>query len=168
MMCLGATGGSGYHRAMTTIFIDADACPVTRETLAIARARKLPVVLVGNESQNLGRYTERAGVEGVCVSSGRDAADFAIIERLHPDDVVVTQDTGLAAMVLGRGARAVSPRGRIFSLATIDAELAVRHAEQKFRRGGGRTRGPAPLEEEDREHFVASLERVLREVARES
>src|SRR5512133_2895536 len=121
---------------MTTLFIDADACPVTREALSIARAHKIAVVLVANATQNLGRYADRTGVECIGVSGGRDAADFAIVERLQPGDVVVTQDLGLAAMALGRGATSMSPRGRVHSAATIDAELAVRHAEQKHRRSG--------------------------------
>ncbi|MBE0475620.1 MAG: YaiI/YqxD family protein [Coriobacteriia bacterium] len=148
---------------MTTLFVDADACPVTREAIAVARARHVPVVLVGNATQCFDRYTVRSGVEAVEVPSGRDAADFAIIERLAPGDVVVTQDIGVAAMVLGRGARAISVRGRVFSAATIDAEMAVRHAEQRHRRAGGRTRGPAAFEDEDRERFRGALERVLRE-----
>ena len=144
-----------------TLFVDADACPVTRDALAIARARKVPAVLVANATQNLARYAGRPGVECVEVSGGRDAADFAIVERLRAGDVVVTQDIGLAAMVLGRGARAVSPRGRIYSAATIDMELAVRHAEQRHRRAGGRTKGPSAFEDEDRERFAAVLGRVL-------
>ncbi|MDF1542126.1 MAG: YaiI/YqxD family protein [Anaerosomatales bacterium] len=146
-----------------TIFIDADACPVTRDALTVARARKLPVVMVANATQNLSRYADRPGVDCVQVSGGRDAADFAIVERISAGDVVVTGDIGLAAMVLGRGARAISPRGRVFSMATIDMELAVRHAEQRHRRAGGRTKGPAPFEDEDREHFHASLTRMLGE-----
>jgi uncharacterized protein YaiI (UPF0178 family) len=148
---------------VTTLFIDADACPVTREAIRVARSRGVPVMLVGNATQNFDRHTSRAGVEAVTVSQGRDSADFAIIERLQPDDVVVTQDIGVAAMALGRGAGALSPRGRVFYTATIDAELAVRHAEQKHRRSGGRTGGPSPFTDEDREHFVESLERVLGE-----
>ena len=145
----------------TTLFIDADACPVTRDALAVARTLKVPVVLVGNETQNLSRFAGRDRVETVQVGAGRDAADFAIVERLAAGDVVVTGDIGLAAMVLGRSARAVSPRGRAFSTATIDMELAVRHAEQRHRRAGGRTRGPSAFEEEDRERFVDALERLL-------
>jgi uncharacterized protein YaiI (UPF0178 family) len=148
---------------VTTVFIDADACPVTREAISAARTAGARVVLVGNETQNLARHTNRSGVEAVQVSAGRDAADFTIVERLSPGDVVVTQDIGLAAMAIGRGARALSPRGRVFSLATIDAELAVRHAEARHRRAGGRTRGPSPFEDEDREHFVEVLARMLRE-----
>ncbi len=146
---------------MTTIFIDADACPVTREVLMIARRRRVPVILVGNGTQSFDRYTNKDGVDAIQVSSGRDAADFAIIERLSPDDVVVTQDIGLAAMVLGRDARAIGVRGRLYSKATIDIEMEVRHAEQVHRRSGGRTKGPAPFEDEDRERFSDNLNRIL-------
>lgn len=146
---------------MSTLFIDADACPVTREAISASRARGWQVVLVANSTQNLDRYASRTGVEAVQVSGGRDAADFAVVERLSPGDIVVTQDIGLAAMALGRGAGAISPRGRIFHLATIDAELAVRHAEARLRRAGGRHGGPPKFTDEDREHFAEQLERLL-------
>ncbi|MBN1193655.1 MAG: YaiI/YqxD family protein [Coriobacteriia bacterium] len=146
---------------MPTLFIDADACPVTREAIAVARSHGLPVVVVANGTQNLERHASRSGVEAIRVSSGRDAADFAVVERLSPGDIVVTQDIGLAAMAIGRSAGAISPRGRIFHLATIDAELAVRHAEARLRRAGGRHGGPPKFTDEDREHFTEQLERLV-------
>jgi hypothetical protein len=146
---------------MTTIFIDADACPVTRDAIAVARAHSLPVVLVANGSQNLSRYAERTGVEIMQVASGRDSADFAMVPRLTPGDVVVTADIGLAAMALSRGCRVLSPRGREYLPALIDAELAVRHAEQRHRRAGGRTTGPTPFQDEDRERFREVLARLI-------
>jgi hypothetical protein len=97
----------------------------------------------------------------VTVSSGRDAADFAIVERLAAGDIVVTQDIGVAAMALGRAAHAISPRGRVFDVATIDIEMEVRHAEAKHRRSGGRTSGPRAFTDEDREHFVERLEHLV-------
>ena len=146
---------------MPTIFIDADACPVTRDVLAIARARRTPVVMVASEAQNLSRYADRPGVELMQVGSGRDAADYAMVPLLSPGDIVVTNDTGLAAMALARGTRPLSPRGRVFLMATIDAELAVRHAEQRHRRAGGRTQGPSAFTDEDREKFRETLTRLL-------
>jgi hypothetical protein len=148
---------------MTTVYVDCDACPVIREALSVARSHRARVVLVGNDSQNLTRWAGRPGVETVQVPAGRDAADFAIVAKVRPDDVVVTGDTGLAAMALGRGAKALGYRGKVYLAATIDAELEVRHAEQRHRRSGGRTRGPSPFEDEDRERFRASLERLLEE-----
>ena len=146
---------------MTTVFVDADACPVTRDAIAVARSRSLSVVLVANESQNLARYAGRTGVELLQVGSGQDSADFAMVPRLAPGDVVVTADLGLAAMALSRRCRVLSPRGREYLPAIIDAELAVRHAEQRHRRAGGRTIGPTPFQDEDRERFREALLRLL-------
>lgn len=165
---------------MRTLYLDADACPVTREALACARQARVPVVIVGNTTQNLERHVRRddprdaahargrdathAGfwVEVLDVSVGADSADFAIVERLQPDDVVVTQDIGLASMVLGRGAAAIGVRGRVYSRATIDMDLFIRHEEKKVRRAGGRTRGPAAFTDEDGERFSRNLAELLR------
>lgn len=159
---------------MATLFIDADACPVTREALAEARRAHVPCVIAGNATQNLSRHlrrsdptTPRAGfwVRTVQVGVGADAADFAIVEELGPDDVVVTQDIGLASMVLGRGARAIGVRGHVYSPLTIDSMMFIRHEEKKVRRAGGRTKGPAAFTDEDRERFSANLRRLLAETA---
>lgn len=160
-------------RETPTLFVDADACPVTREALECARRAGVPVVIAGNSTQNLERHVRpgyprsegdaRRGfwVSALDVSVGADSADFAIVERLSPGDVVVTQDIGLASMALGRGARAIGVRGRVFLRETIDFELLVRHEERKVRRAGGRTRGPAPFSEEDRRRFSANLAALL-------
>lgn len=161
----------------TTLYIDADACPVTREALAVARRRHVPVVIAGNTTQNLERHIRRddprsaeaakAGfwVDVLSVGVGADSADFAIVQALRPCDVVVTQDIGLAGMVLGCGARAIGVRGRIYDPVTIDMDLQIRHEEKKVRRQGGRTKGPAAFVEEDRERFVSNLERLIVQAA---
>lgn len=157
---------------MTTLFIDADACPVTREAIDAARHAKVACVIAGNSTQNLTRNirstdpTEpRDGfwVRTLQVGIGADSADFAIVEELQPHDVVVTQDIGLASIVLGRGAHAIGVRGHVYSPLTIDSMMFIRHEEKKVRRAGGRTRGPAAFEDEDRERFVRNLRRLLQE-----
>ncbi len=158
------------HGTDTTIFIDADACPVTAETLALARKNRLPVVIVGNVTQNLEHHIRRNDpreeTDGfwattLSVGVGADSADFAIIEKLSPGDIVVTQDIGLAAMVLGRKAYAIGVRGREYLPATIDIDMEIRHAEKNVRRRGGRTSGPPAFTVEDREHFSWSMQRLI-------
>lgn len=156
-----------------TLFIDADACPVTREALSCARRAGARVVIAGNSTQNLERHIRRDDprsegaarhgfwAETLDVSVGADSADFAIVERLSAHDVVVTQDIGLAGMVLGRGAAAIGVRGHVYRRETIDMELFIRHEEKKVRRGGGRTRGPAPFTDDDRRRFSANLSELL-------
>lgn len=158
-----------------TLYIDADACPVTREALDIARKRGIHIVIAGNSTQNLQRrirrddprdaQSARGGfwVETLDVSVGADAADFAIIERLKPDDVVVTQDIGLASMVLGRGASAIGVRGHVYRKETIDMQLFIRHEEKKVRRAGGKTGGFRPFDDEDRDRFVRNLSSLVRD-----
>ncbi|HNW94398.1 MAG TPA: DUF188 domain-containing protein, partial [bacterium] len=75
-------------------------------------------------------------------------------------DIVVTQDIGLAAMVLGRGAFAVNPRGEEYTTLAIDAMLTLRHAAAKIRRAGGRTRGPKKRTVADRDALAATLTRL--------
>jgi hypothetical protein len=163
----------------TTLFIDADACPVTREALDCARKAHVPCVIAGNSTQNLMRHVratdpteppergERSKRDGfwvriLQVGVGADSADFAIVRELGPDDVVVTQDIGLASMVLGRGARAIGVRGHVYNPVTIDSMMFIRHEEKKVRRAGGRTKGPAPFTDEDRKRFVRNLRDLLR------
>ncbi len=159
-----------------TIYIDADACPVTSETLAVARKNALPAVVTGNATQNLARHIRRGDpreprdgfwVDTLPVGIGADAADFAIVQELEPGDIVVTQDIGLAAMALGRHARAIGVRGRVYTLATIDLDMHIRHEEKKVRRQGGRTKGPAAFEDDDRERFAANLQRLVEETLRD-
>ena len=157
---------------MTRIYIDADACPVIREALACARARNIPCVIAGNSTQNLERrlrphdprspkdpcHPDRGfWVEILQVGVGADSADFAIASAVTPADVVVTQDIGLADIVLGRGARAIGVRGRVYNPLTIDSAMFIRHEEKKLRRAGGRTSGPAAFTDEDRERFRRNL-----------
>lgn len=157
----GQLTGGRIDRKVPVVFVDADACPVTGAAVGIASTRGIPVTLVGNTSQDMSRYGHREHVEIVEVPAGRDAADFAIVTRLSAGDIVVTGDTGLAGMALGKGAHALSPRGRVFDPHTIDMTLHIRHEEARIRRSGGRTKGPAPFTEEDRERFVRALKAML-------
>ena len=163
------------ERMKPTIYIDADACPVTAETLDVARKNGLPTVIAGNSTQNLARHLRRSDprkptdgfwADTLPVGVGADAADFAIVQELAPGDIVVTQDIGLAAMALGRGARAIGVRGRVYTLATIDSDMHIRHLEKNVRRRGGRTKGPAAFEDDDRERFAANLQRLVDEALR--
>ena len=80
---------------------------------------------------------------------------------IDADACPVTQDIGLASMVLGRGAAAIGVRGRIYTKATVDMDLFIRHEEKKVRRAGGRTRGPAAFTDDDRERFTRNLTDLL-------
>ena len=139
------------------ILVDADACPVKEIIVRLAKERNIPVTMLIDTSHQLNDgYSEI-----ITVDKQADSVDFALMGLLTADDVVVTQDYGLAAMVLGKGARAVNQNGLIYTNENIDKLLMERHVGQKVRRSGGRTKGPAKRTKEDDERFEAVFAEML-------
>ncbi len=143
-----------------TIYIDADACPVTRIAEAIARRRGIPVTLLCDTNHVL--VSEYGTV--ITVGAGADAVDIALINRCRRGDIVITQDHGVAALALGKGARAIHQSGRWYTDENIDGLLMERHLAGKARRSGKhRLKGPPKRTVEDDARFAESFERLIEE-----
>ena len=143
-----------------TIYIDAYACPVTRIAERIAKAHGIPVTLLCDTNHLLSSDYSTVRVIG----AGADAVDFALINLCRRGDIVVTQDYGVAAMALGKGARAIHQSGRWYTDENIDLLLMERHLAGKARRSGKHhLKGPAKRTAEDDQRFAESFERMLLE-----
>ena len=140
-----------------TIFIDADGCPVVDITIRLAVAHSLECILVCDTSHEF----HREGARTVTVSKGADSADFALVNMARPGDIVVTQDYGVAAMALARGAVPIRQDGLVYTNDNIDALLHERHTSRKIRMGGGRFKGHAKRTAAEDAAFEASLRRLL-------
>ncbi len=142
-----------------TIYVDADACPVVCETVEVARGRGIPVTLVCDTSHLL--LSDYASV--VVIGAGADAVDFALINRCQKRDIVVTQDYGVAAMALAKGARAIHQSGMWYTDENIGALLAERHVHKKARmaRAKHHLKGPRKRTPEDDARYAKSLERLI-------
>ena len=90
-----------------TILIDADGCPVVDLTLQIAKWFGVPVIILCDTSHQL----EREGAQTLVFDKGADSVDFALVNRVKPGDIVVTQDYGLASMCLAKCARVLNQNG---------------------------------------------------------
>lgn len=143
------------------IFIDADACPVVRQTEEVARKHGIPVVLLCDTNHVM----TTAYSEVVVIGAGADAVDFALVNRCARGDIVVTQDYGVAAMALGKGARPIHQSGMWYTNKNIDTLLAERHMHKEARRASSKNhmKGPKKRTREDDQRFVESLERLIRE-----
>lgn len=108
---------------MLKVWIDADGCPVVKTAIAISRAKGFAVTVVKNHAVVI----EDDYAEIVTVDLSRDAADFYIVNHMQADDIVVTQDYGLAAMVLSKKGRAINQNGRLITMDNIDLILDQRH-----------------------------------------
>ena len=98
----------------------------------------------------------------IIVDSSSQAADIKIINISERDDIVITQDWGLAAILLSKGVQCLSPTGIKFDNNTIDFLLEEREAKAKFRRSGGRTKGPSKRTDNDNNRFKKELEKILK------
>ena len=104
---------------------------------------------------------EREGARTVTVSKGADSVDFKTVNLLERGDIVVTQDYGLAAMCLARGARALNQNGLIYTSDNIDALLNSRYEAKKIRMAGGRTKGPQKRRPEQNKEFEKAIEKII-------
>ena len=142
------------------IYIDADACPVTRIAEDIARRHGIPVTLLCDTNHVLTSETSEIKVIG----AGADAVDIALINLCHRGDIVITQDYGVAALALGKGARCIHQSGKWFSDDNIDGLLMDRHLNKKARRSGKHhLKGPPKRTAEDDARFAESFEKMILE-----
>lgn len=146
-----------------SIIVDADACPKTVKRLIAELAQQYSVraVLLASYNHNLETGQLPGQVQTVTVSAEPQAVDIKMINLTQKGDIAVTQDWGLAAVLLGKGVRVLSPDGRVYQNDKIDFLLEQRHLKAKIRRGGGRTKGPAKRAPEDDERFRRALEKIL-------
>ena len=142
------------------IFVDADACPVVDIVEDIATKYNIPVTLLCDTNHVLtSDYSEV-----IVVGAGADAVDYKLISICHRGDIVVTQDYGVAAMALGKGAFAIHQSGKWYTNENIDQMLMERHLNKKARRASSRNhiKGPRKRTEEDDQRFADSFEKLLR------
>jgi uncharacterized protein YaiI (UPF0178 family) len=139
------------------ILVDADACPKSALQICREMAEKygVPLVTVANFNHSI------ESDHHIVVGNDPQETDLKVINSTEAGDIVVTQDWGLAAIVLGKGARCLSPAGREYRSDKIDFLLEERYIKAKFRRGGGRTKGPKKRSFEDDEKFETCLEKIL-------
>ncbi|SIT10337.1 YaiI/YqxD family protein [Paracoccus saliphilus] len=149
---------------MTSLYIDADACPVKAEAERVATRLRVPMILVCNGGL---RPSANPLVSLVIVDEGPDIADRWIAERCGPGDIVVTADIVLADRCLKAGAQVMQHDGEALTMANIGSRLATRdlmsdiRAADPFHRGGG-----AGFTKADRSRFLQALDKAIQAALR--
>lgn len=109
------------------ILVDADACPVVKQVEKIAKKHRVPVILLCDTNHVLSSNYSEIKVIG----AGADAVDIALANLCQSGDIAVTQDYGVAALVLGKGGYAIHQSGKIFTNENIDGLLMERHINKR-------------------------------------
>ena len=142
------------------IIVDADACPVKEIIVGCAKKHKLEVVMVCDVAHML--FYNEDFVTTITVDQGADSADLAIANRTHAADICITQDYGLASLLLAKKATVLHHNGFSYTQENIDRMLFERHLSREMRRQkrsrGGHVRKRT---KEDDEKFLSALERAI-------
>ncbi len=144
------------------IFVDADACPVTRIVEKVAKENEIKVVLLCDTNHILtSDYSEIQ-----IIGAGADAVDIALINMCDNGDIVVTQDYGVAALALGKKAYAIHQSGKVFTNDNIDGLLMDRHFAKKSRLSSNKhhIKGPKKRTKADDINFEKSLREIIHKV----
>ncbi len=139
------------------VLIDADGCPVVNLAIEAAKKYGLACVIVCDEAH----VFEREGAETITVTRGADSADYRITNMANKTDVVVTQDYGLAAMVLAKQAKAINQDGNVYNENNIDGLLFYRHEARKVRMAGGHLKGKPKRKKEQDQAFYNALSALM-------
>lgn len=142
------------------ILVDADACPVVRIVEQVAEKENIRVILLCDTNHVL--YSDYSEVK--VIGAGADAVDFALVNLCEKGDIVVTQDYGVAAMALGKGAFGIHQSGKWYTNDNIDRMLMERHIHKKERRAKGKhhVKGPAKRTAEDDMRFEESFIKLVK------
>lgn len=147
------------------ILVDADACPVVGIVERVAKEYQFPVTLLCDTNHILtSDYSE------ICViGAGADAVDFALVGICQKNDIVVTQDYGVAAMILSKGAYGIHQSGKWYTDENIDQLLAERHMAQKARHAKAKhhLKGLSKRTSEDDRHFEESFQKLIEQIIKE-
>ena len=143
------------------ILIDADGCPVVDISIKISKVYSIPIIIMCDTSHIINKN----GVETIVLSKGLDSVDFALVNKVNKGDIIVTQDYGLAAMVLSKGGYPINQNGMIYTNENIDQLLFTRHVSKKIRNAGHRTKGPRKRTKDDdikfEKNLISLIERVI-------
>ena len=141
------------------IYVDADACPVVRIVDTVAQKHGIPVTLLCDTNHVLNSDYSQIKVVG----AGADAVDYKLISMCRAGDIVVSQDYGVAAMALGKGAYAIHQSGKWYTNENIDQMLMERHLNKKARRKSHKNhlKGSKKRTEEDDVRFAQSFEKMI-------
>ncbi|MGI6163537.1 MAG: YaiI/YqxD family protein [Bacillota bacterium] len=139
------------------VLVDADACPRNVMNFLKENQARLGYGLLTVSTSN----HMLDGEYHITVDPEPQAVDIVIANRVQQGDIVVTQDWGLAAVVLGKKASAIAPSGLVYTSDRIPFMLEQRNMLARHRRGGGRTKGPAARTSADDERFQRAFMELL-------
>ncbi|MFW5976853.1 MAG: YaiI/YqxD family protein [Bacillota bacterium] len=140
------------------ILVDADSCPVLDIIEKIARNYNLDLLIFSDIYHNI--KSDYGKIKKV--DRKDEEADMILFNHSRSRDIVITQDYGLAAMLLSKDCKVINNKGQIFSDDNIDYLLMKRHHNSKLRRAGKKHPTAKKRKKKDDIKFKKSLEKIIK------
>lgn len=141
------------------LIIDGDACPNINEIKDIAVKYQVEMLVFIDYAH----YLQDDYFKTILCEIGSDSVDLELLKHVKNNDIVITQDYGLAGLVLSKGAKVLHVSGKMIDNSNIDQLLMSRYVSAKQRKSGARIKGPARRTDEIRNVFLKQLEFLLME-----
>ncbi len=141
------------------VIVDADACPSIKLIAEVCQKYKVNLIIYSDVNHLI--QSDYGTV--YIVDQGYQNVDTHIINKIQINDIVVTQDYGLAALVLMKNAFAIHPKGLIYTNGNIDYLLLQRHIAIENRRQGNRERGPKKRTKQDNYKLIKNITKLILE-----
>ncbi len=104
---------------MTHIIIDGDACPVVDSIIDLTTETGIFVTIIRSFS-HFSNQLYPPHVSTLYVDDEPDAVDYKIVRFSTKDDIVVTQDYGLASLLVDKVLIVMHHNGKIYNSKNID------------------------------------------------
>ncbi|MEE1125492.1 MAG: YaiI/YqxD family protein [Acutalibacteraceae bacterium] len=142
-----------------TVFIDADSCPVIRLAESICKKYSVPVTIMCDPSHIIKSDYSRV----ITIDAGANAVDLALINSCKKNDIVITQDYGLATLALGKGCYSINQNGMLYTDNNIDTLLSTRYITQKLRNSKAKhhIKGPKKRTKDNNNEFAVAFEKLI-------
>lgn len=144
---------------MVKVIIDGDACPVVNSVIELTKGTGIFVTVL----RSFSHFSHQIQPEHVN-DDAPDAVDYKIVQLAKKEDIVITQDYGLASLLIDKVHIVMHHKGSIYRADNIQALLDQRYLNAQIRKQGGRHKGPPPFTKNDRLKFEQAFTNVIKQL----
>ena len=139
------------------VLIDADACPSINLITECVKKNNLELLLYTDDSHNI---VNDYGIVKT-VEKGFQSVDIVIINEIKENDILITQDYGLALLALSKKALVLHPKGMIYTNDNIEQLLYEKYLNEKNRKSTKHIKGPKKRTKDDDIKLIDNLEHLI-------
>ena len=139
------------------IVIDGDATPSREKLILLAQKYQIPVFIYCDMSHNITSSYAKI----ILCDTGYQSVDEKIVNNLTREDLLITQDYGLASLALALNATVFHPNGFEYHKEEIELLLNIRYENSKFRKQKKKVKGPKKRTKLEEQRLLKMVEEKI-------